>query len=64
MMKAVVGDKLVIEGRHESDPRRIGVITEVEHTDGSPPYMVHWFDSEHDTLVFPGPDARIEHVNA
>lgn len=59
-MKAKVGDRIIEEGRHVGDHRRIGVITEVRHDDGTPPYMVRWLDSEHEALVFPGTDAHIE----
>ncbi len=58
-MRASVGDRLIIEGTYNSEPRRIGVIMEVRHADGSPPYVVHWMDAKHETLVFPGPDARV-----
>jgi hypothetical protein len=36
-MKAHVGDRLVLEGTHIDDPRRIGIITEIHHLDGAPP---------------------------
>jgi len=58
-MKAHRGDRLVLEGTHVDDPRRIGIITGIQHPDGTPPYLVRWLDG-HETLVFPGPDARIE----
>jgi hypothetical protein len=58
-MKAKVGDRIILEGTHLGDPRRVGVIAEVEHADGTPPYMVEWLDG-HKTLVFPGPDARVD----
>jgi Domain of unknown function (DUF1918) len=58
-MKAHLGDRLVLEGTHVDDPRRIGIIIEIHHPDGSPPYLVRWLD-DGETLVFPGPDARIE----
>lgn len=58
-MKAKVGDWLVMKGttidRHEVR----GLITEVRTSDGSPPYVVHWQGSDHDTTVFPGADAII-----
>ncbi|WP_431934323.1 DUF1918 domain-containing protein [Nonomuraea jabiensis] len=60
-MKAAVGDLLVIEGARQGEPRRIGMIIALRHDDGSPPYDVRWLDEEHETLVYPGPDARIEH---
>ncbi|MEU8246295.1 DUF1918 domain-containing protein [Nonomuraea sp. NPDC048916] len=58
-MKAAIGDRLVVEGTYHNEHRRIGVITELRHPDGSPPYMVHWMDTGHETLVFPGPDAHL-----
>ncbi len=60
-MKAAVGDRLVVESPHTDEPRRIGVITALRHADGSPPYTVRWLDEEHEVLIFPGPDAHIEH---
>lgn len=59
-MKAHVGDRLVLEGTHVGDHRRIGVIIEVRHDDGSPPYRVRWLDDGHEALVFPGSDARVQ----
>lgn len=59
-MKAQVGDRLVLEGTHVGDHRRIGVVMGVEHTDGTPPYVVRWLDDGRESLVFPGPDARVE----
>ncbi len=59
-MKAHVGDRLVLEGTRLDDRRRVGVITEIHHPDGTPPYQVRWLDDDHESLVFPGPDARIE----
>ncbi|WP_182876011.1 DUF1918 domain-containing protein [Microbispora sp. H10670] len=59
-MKAAVGDRLIIESLHLDGPRRKGVITALHHSDGSPPYVVRWLDEEHETLIFPGPDAHVE----
>jgi hypothetical protein len=59
-MKATIGDRLVLEGTHVGDHRRVGVITSVRHEDGSPPYVVRWLDDGHEALVYPGPDSRIE----
>ncbi|MBB4916083.1 DUF1918 domain-containing protein [Streptosporangium saharense] len=58
-MKAAVGDRLVVEGTRHGETRRIGVIVGLVHEDGSPPYMVHWEHDEHETMVFPGPDAHV-----
>jgi hypothetical protein len=60
-MIAQVGDRIVLENVHLGDPRRVGVVTEVTHPDGTPPYQVRWLDNGHTTLIFPGAEARIEH---
>lgn len=59
-MKAHPGDRLILEGVHVGDRRRVGVITEVRHPDGTPPYVVRWLNDGREVLVFPGPDARVE----
>ncbi|MCM3847697.1 DUF1918 domain-containing protein [Pseudonocardia sp. DR1-2] len=61
-MHAQVGDWVVIEGRYLDDRRRQGRIIEVPHADGTPPYRVRWVEDDHETLVFPGPEAHIEPV--
>lgn len=58
-MKARIGDRLVLEGIHVGDDRRIGTIIEIQHSDGSPPYRVRWPDG-HESFISPGPDARVE----
>ena len=50
-MMAHVGDRLVLEGVHVGDARRIGVITAVRHPDGTPPYEVRWLDTGHEAMV-------------
>ncbi|MGL5810892.1 MAG: DUF1918 domain-containing protein [Nocardioides sp.] len=62
-MRAEVGDRLVIRSRTLGGPSRDGEIIEVRHPDGSPPYQVRWSDNGHETLVFPGPDAYVEHFD-
>ena len=59
-VKAKVGDRLIEEGTHVGDHRRIGRITALRNNDGSPPYTVRWLDTEHEALVYPGTDAHIE----
>ncbi|WP_075926887.1 dsRBD fold-containing protein [Nocardiopsis sp. CNR-923] len=63
-MRAQVGDRLVVESPRADTHRRTGVVTGVRGSKGEPPYQVHWLDTEegHDTLVYPGPDAHIEHT--
>jgi hypothetical protein len=58
-MRAEVGDRLVVHGRRVDDGVREGVVVEVPHPDGSPPYLVRWLDDDHVGVVFPGPDTTI-----
>ncbi|SNY64215.1 DUF1918 domain-containing protein [Paractinoplanes atraurantiacus] len=59
-MFARIGDRIVVEGKHLGDTRRIGVITAVAHADGRPPYEVRWLDDGRTSMIVPGPEARIE----
>jgi hypothetical protein len=60
MMRAEVGDWLVVPaGPHESHGRR-GQVVALVHPDGTPPYRVRWLEDEHVGIVFPPPDAHIE----
>ena len=58
-LHAAVGDRLVVRSLH--GPARDGEIVEVRHPDGTPPYTVRWSDTGHETLVFPGADAFVQH---
>jgi hypothetical protein len=58
-MKAAVGNWLVVHGRILGDPSREGLVVEVPHADGSPPYRVRWLDDDSESLVFPGADATV-----
>lgn len=59
-MHATVGDRLIVHGTHVDDPVKDGEILEVRGKDGEPPYVVRWGDG-HEGLVFPGPDATVQH---
>jgi hypothetical protein len=59
MMKADVGDWLVIKGTTTELADQRGEITEVRGTDGAPPYVVRWVASGHVATVFPGSDALV-----
>ncbi|MGY5051514.1 pyridoxamine 5'-phosphate oxidase family protein [Streptomyces sp. 900105755] len=61
-MRAHLGDQLVIEGPATGTARRDGEIVGLHHEDGTPPYDVRWSDTDEVTLVFPGPDAHIHHL--
>lgn len=58
---AHVGDRLIIGGATVGDAGRDGEIVGLHHADGTPPYDVRWSDTGRVTLVFPGPDARVQH---
>jgi len=60
-MYAAVGDRLVIHAHTPGAPDRDGEILVVRRSDGGPPYLVRWSDTGHESLVYPGPDARVEH---
>jgi len=57
-MRAQVGDRLVVEGRSDTTPKREGEVIEVRGEDGGPPYLVRWHDG-HEGLCYPGPDAHV-----
>lgn len=59
-MHATVGDRFHVRGNIVGHPERTGEIIEVRGAGGEPPYLVR-FDDGHTSLVFPGPDAAIEH---
>ncbi|AVZ77834.1 XRE family transcriptional regulator [Streptomyces lunaelactis] len=61
-MRAHLGDQLVIESPTTGATRRDGEIVGLHHADGTPPYDVRWSDTDEVTLVFPGPDAHVRHV--
>lgn len=61
-MIAKSGDRLIVKSRTADGTDREGEILEVTHPDGSPPYLVLWSDTGHETLTFPGPDAFVQHV--
>lgn len=60
-MFAKAGDRLVVPGHHQGESERDAEILEVRRADGSPPYVVRWSDTGHEALVFPGPDAHVQH---
>lgn len=61
-MRADLGDQIVIESPKTGVTRRDGEIVGLRHEDGTPPYDVRWSDTDEVTLVFPGPDAHIHHL--
>jgi hypothetical protein len=49
-----------MEGVHVGDRKRVGIISKLSHSDGTPPYTVKWLDTGRESLVFPGSEAHIE----
>lgn len=62
-MKTAVGDRIVIRGHRVGEHDRDGEILEVRGTDGGPPYLVRWDDDGHESVLYPGTDAVIEHFD-
>ena len=60
-MKAAVGDRILVASNRLDEGLRDGRIVRLHHPDGTPPYDVEWSDTGRVALVFPGPDARVEH---
>lgn len=63
-MKANVGDRIVIVSSTLDHHTRDGRIVEVRGADGDPPYLVEWSDNGHQGLIFPGPDAHVQHLGS
>ncbi|WP_030167003.1 DUF1918 domain-containing protein [Spirillospora albida] len=60
-MNADIGDRLHVHGTVVGQADRLGEIIEVRGPDGDPPYLVR-FDDGHEALIYPGPDAVVEHA--
>jgi hypothetical protein len=57
---AKVGDRIIISGHRVGEPDQDAEILEVRGPDGGPPYLVRWEDGGHESLFFPGSDARVQ----
>jgi hypothetical protein len=60
-LSASPGDRLVIHGHHLGERARDGEIVEVLGDGGRPPYRVRWSDTGREALLYPGPDAVVDH---
>ncbi|MPZ71682.1 MAG: DUF1918 domain-containing protein [Nitriliruptorales bacterium] len=60
-MKAQPGDRLVIKGHKVGEHERVAEVLEARGEDGGPPFRIRWAEDEHETLLFPGPDAEVQH---
>jgi hypothetical protein len=61
LMKADVGDRIIVRGHRVDEPDRDCVVLEARGPDGEPPYLVRWDDDGHEGLYFPGSDAVVRH---
>jgi Domain of unknown function (DUF1918) len=61
-LRARAGDRLVIQGHHEGEPKRDAEILEVMGSDGGPPFRVRWESDGHESICYPGSDAYVEHL--
>ncbi|HZX98413.1 MAG TPA: DUF1918 domain-containing protein [Dermatophilaceae bacterium] len=59
-MHAMVGDRLHVHGRVVGASDQTSEIIEIRGPGGAPPYLVRR-DDGHESLVFPGTDASVEH---
>ena len=59
-MQAQVGEKIRIHGKTVGSPEQEAEIIEVRGDGGTPPYLVR-FDDGHEKLIYPGPDAEVQH---
>ena len=60
-MKTAVGDRIVVRGHKVGEHDRDGEILEVRGADGGAPYLVRWDDDGHESVIYPGTDAFIQH---
>ena len=61
MMRAVIGDRLVVRGSHSGESTKGAVILAVEGADGAPPYRVRW-DDGHEGVFVPGSGVEVAHL--
>lgn len=59
-MYACKGDRIVVRTQDSERLDRVGVVVEVDHDDGTPPYVIRWADTGELSLFFAGPDAFVD----
>ena len=59
-MQVHVGDRVVVEGAKVGQPPRRGEVVEILRGAAGDRLRVRWEGSEHDTVLAPGTDVRIE----
>ncbi len=58
---AAPGDRLIVRSHRVGEPERDAEVLEVLGTGGHPPFRVRWQDTGHESVLFPGSDAIVEH---
>jgi hypothetical protein len=61
-MQAHPGDQLVIKGRRMGQPDRRGEVLEARGPDETAPFLVRWDDTGHVTVLYPGTDCVVRHL--
>jgi hypothetical protein len=59
-MEARIGDHVVLEGARVGHARRRGEVLEVLRGSTGDRYRVRWEQDDHETVLAPGPDLRVE----
>jgi hypothetical protein len=59
-VKAAVGDRISIPGRHVGDASREGEVIEIRGSEESLVYVVRW-DDGHQGVCSPGPGTTVHH---
>jgi hypothetical protein len=59
-MEAHIGDHVIVEGAKVGLARRRGEVLEILHGAGGSRLRVRWEGDEHESVIAPGPDLRIE----
>ena len=62
-MRATVGDRIHVPGRHVGDPVREGEVRAVRGTPDAPLLVVRW-DDGHEGVCSPGPEATVLRAGA
>ncbi|GAW50900.1 MULTISPECIES: DUF1918 domain-containing protein [unclassified Nocardioides] len=59
-MYARKGDRIVVRAPRLDHTDRFAEVLEVDHDDGTPPYVIRWTDTGELSLFFAGPDAFVD----
>jgi hypothetical protein len=59
-MEAHIGDHVIVEGAKVGLARRRGEVLEILHGAGGSRLRIRWEGNDHESVIAPGPDLRIE----